>query len=218
MTTRLSRSGKGRYRHDGLGVEIEKTSMPDHPWELCGADPHGSGVVLARTLSDARAFLREVEAHIDQAADGRSIEAVRNSLALLALGHAVHYERERRGISVVALAAEVGVKATRIEALEAGRLDADYELLVKLTDALAIGLGDLVRRAQPLAVGGWAPESDSPSHDANAAALLALHRYLYPERYADVPTHVWDAGTIVEVAEMIERALAHHPDARLERR
>lgn len=103
--------------------------MPDHPWELCGADPHGSGVVLARTLSDARAFLREVEARVDQAPNGCSIEAVRES-----------------------------------------------------------------------------------------SALLALHRYLYPERYADVPTHVWDAGTIVEVAEMIERALANHPDARLESR
>lgn len=171
-------------------------------------------MVLARTLSDARAFLREVEARVDQASDGRSIEAVRESLAL---GHEVRCERERRGISTDALAAEIGVKSTRIEALEAGRLDADYELLVKRTDALAIGLSDLVRRAQDLAAGGWAPESDRPSGDTSAA-LLALHRYLYPERYADVPTHVWDAGTIVEVAEMIERALAKHPDVRLESR
>jgi hypothetical protein len=124
MTTTLTKISSGRYRHDRLGVEIEKTSMPDHPWELYGADPNGSGVVLARTLSDARAFLQEVEAHTDHAAD-------------------------RSG-------------------------------------------GD------------------------SSAALLALHRYLYPERYEDVPTHVWDAGTIVEVAEMIERALVNHRDARLE--
>lgn len=52
------------------------------------------------------------------------------------------------------------------------------------------------------------------SQDAEAA-LLALHRYLYPERYKDVPTHVWDAGTIVEVADMLESALASHPDAHL---
>jgi hypothetical protein len=123
--TALTTTGKGRYRHDRLGVEIEKTLTSEHPWELCGSDPDGSGVVLARTLSDARAFLREVEAHVDHPADGRTV-----------------------------------------------------------------GSAD--------------------------AALLALHRYLYPERYEDVPTHVWDAGTIVEVAGMIERALANHPDARVE--
>jgi hypothetical protein len=94
MTT-LRRTGKG-YRHDRLGVEIKKT--------LCGSDPDGSGVVHARTLSDARAFLREVEAHIDHTADGRTV----------------------------------------------GGAD---------------------------------------------AALLALHRYLYPERYGDVPTHVATRGT-----------------------
>src|ERR1700683_5067486 len=62
MKTALIRIRTGRYRHERLGVDVEKTAMPDTPWQLYGPDPNGSGVVHARTLSDARAFLREVEA------------------------------------------------------------------------------------------------------------------------------------------------------------
>jgi hypothetical protein len=40
--------------------------------------------------------------------------------------------------------------------------------------------------------------------------LEALHRYLFPERYAGVPMYKWTAGTIEDVAERIELAL---PDA-----
>lgn len=89
--------------------------MPDTPWQLAGPDPDGSGVVLARTLGDARAFLREIEERFD---------------------------------------------------------------------------------AQP-------------------DVLLVLHRYLFPERYEDVPTYQWHSGTLPEVAEILEGALANDPRAEL---
>jgi transcriptional regulator with XRE-family HTH domain len=210
VTTTLTKLGKGRYRHERLGVEIEKTSMPDHPWELAGPDPQGSGVVLARTLGDARAFLQEVESRIESQAERRPI-----SLELLALGHAVRYEREQRDVSSTALAVEAGVETTRVEALENGRLDPDYEMLVRLTRALGVRPSDLIRRAGRLAVGDRDQEPERPSGQDAEASLLALHHHLFPERYDDVSTYEWHAGTIEEVAAILERALTGNPDARL---
>ena len=46
-------------------------------------------------------------------------------------------------------------------------------------------------------------------------ALLAIHRYLFPERYDAVPTYQWHAGTIEDVAAMLERALVNDPRAEL---
>lgn len=43
--------------------------------------------------------------------------------------------------------------------------------------------------------------------------LEELHRYLYPERYGAVALHEWDAGTIIDVADRIERALSDPPAA-----
>lgn len=98
------------------------------PWQLAGPDPDGSGVVHARTLGDARAFLGEIEQHT-------------------------------------------------------ARID-----------------------RQGLSAGG-----DSEAR----RTLLQLHRYLFPERYDDVATYEWHAGTIEDVAAMLERALAGEPDAQL---
>ncbi len=185
--------------------------MPDRPWELSGADPQGNGVALTRTLGDARAFLHEVEVRVDHEAAsmaGRFLER-------LALGQAIRYEREQRGVSAVALAIVIGVTPKRIEAIEAGRSEVNFEILVKLRDALDLRADELFRRAARLAAGDREPGPERASSQDAEAALLALHRYLYPERYEDVPTHVWDAGTIVEVADMLERALANHPNAQL---
>jgi len=115
VKTPLRRLAHGRYRHARLGVDVEKTAMADFPWQLSGPDPDCSGVVLARTLGDARAFLREIEECLDFQPD----------------------------------------------------------------------------------------------------ALLTLHRYMFPERYEDVPTYEWRAGTIEDVAEMLERALVNDPRAKL---
>lgn len=43
--------------------------------------------------------------------------------------------------------------------------------------------------------------------------LDELHRYLFPERYADIPMYKWHAGTIDDVAQRIEQALPHAPRA-----
>jgi hypothetical protein len=62
-----------------------------------------------------------------------------------------------------------------------------------------------------------------------ADALLDIHRYLFPERYSDVERGIgsdpepnpdaepyqWHAGTIEDVARMLEIALAGEPRARL---
>jgi hypothetical protein len=115
VKTPLTRIREGSYRHEPLGVKIEKTSTADFPWELNGPDPDGSGVVLARTLGDARAFLHEIAERLNLQPD----------------------------------------------------------------------------------------------------TLLALHRYLFPERYEDVAVYEWHVGTIEDVAAMLEEALVNDPRAEL---
>ncbi|MGO9321788.1 MAG: helix-turn-helix transcriptional regulator [Solirubrobacteraceae bacterium] len=78
----------------------------------------------------------------------------------LALGKAVRELREQRRLSQGELAAAVGVRERRIQALEAGRLDPDYVLLVRLAKALGVRAGALVIRAEGLA------QADCPSTDA----------------------------------------------------
>jgi transcriptional regulator with XRE-family HTH domain len=175
--------------------------MPDTPWQLAGSDPDGSGVVLARTLSDARAFLREIEERIDD-------ECGAPARALRALGEAVRQEREQAGFSALALATASGIQASKLEALEAGRLDADLDLLLALAQALDIRYSAFIIRAEALTSDGLS------SPQGAERALLALHHYLFPERYEDVPTYEWHAGTIEDVAAMLERALVN--DARAE--
>ena len=50
----------GRYRHDRLGVEVERTAMPHMPWQLAGPDPDGSGVVFThgRSATPAHSWVR----------------------------------------------------------------------------------------------------------------------------------------------------------------
>jgi transcriptional regulator with XRE-family HTH domain len=67
---------------------------------------------------------------------------------LARLGKAVRELREERRLSRGELAAAVGVGHSRIQALEAGRLDPDYVLLVRLAKALGVRAGALVLRAE----------------------------------------------------------------------
>lgn len=64
-------------------------------------------------------------------------------LNLVPLGRAVTLMREQRRMSIDELAEASGVLRKRLDALEAGRLDPTYELLVEI----AVGLG-----AQPSAL------------------------------------------------------------------
>jgi transcriptional regulator with XRE-family HTH domain len=57
---------------------------------------------------------------------------------LLLLGETVRGLREQRGLSVGELSSATGVEEERIVALEEGRLDADYDLLLTLADGIGV--------------------------------------------------------------------------------
>jgi transcriptional regulator with XRE-family HTH domain len=69
---------------------------------------------------------------------------------LLVLGEAIGQIRAERGLSTVELATATGIEITRIQALEAGRLDPDYELLLTLAEGLGVRPSALVIRAEGL--------------------------------------------------------------------
>jgi transcriptional regulator with XRE-family HTH domain len=70
---------------------------------------------------------------------------------LALLGRAIRQLREERRLGQGELAVAVGVGERRIQALEAGRLDPDYMLLLALAKALGVRAGALVIRAEGLA-------------------------------------------------------------------
>jgi transcriptional regulator with XRE-family HTH domain len=84
-----------------------------------------------------------------------------NAKELARLGAAVRKLREERGLSQHELAVAAGVGERRIAALEAGRLDPDYVLLVRLAKALGVRAGALVIRAEGLSNEPRGP-SDTP--------------------------------------------------------
>lgn len=72
---------------------------------------------------------------------------------LFFLGQAIGQLREERGLSTEVLAAAAGIERTRIQALEAGALDPDYDLLLTLAEALGIRISAFVIRAEELQAG-----------------------------------------------------------------
>jgi transcriptional regulator with XRE-family HTH domain len=70
--------------------------------------------------------------------------------ALVALGGAVRLIREERGMNVHALAAAAGMTPAHLAALEAGRLDPDFDSVLRLADALGTCVSALVLRAEAL--------------------------------------------------------------------
>ena len=69
---------------------------------------------------------------------------------LLALGRAVSQVREEQGLSSRELAATTGIMQSRIQALEAGRMDPDYELLLALAEGLGVWPSAFIVRAEEL--------------------------------------------------------------------
>jgi transcriptional regulator with XRE-family HTH domain len=57
---------------------------------------------------------------------------------LLILGNAIRAAREQHNLSARDLAISAGVAETRIAALEDGRLDPDFELLLALAEGIGI--------------------------------------------------------------------------------
>jgi ribosome-binding protein aMBF1 (putative translation factor) len=69
---------------------------------------------------------------------------------LLFLGRAIRQQREQQGITVGRLAGKTGIGKRRLERLEAGKLDPDYDLLGKLADALNTKPSTFVAGAEAL--------------------------------------------------------------------
>jgi transcriptional regulator with XRE-family HTH domain len=69
---------------------------------------------------------------------------------LIALGMAVRTFREQRTLTVSALAASAGIEPKSILALEDGRLDPTYDLLLILADAMDLHASALILRAEEL--------------------------------------------------------------------
>jgi transcriptional regulator with XRE-family HTH domain len=67
------------------------------------------------------------------------------------LGQVIRELREQRRLSQGELAARAGVDERRLDALESGRIDADYVMLVRLAKALGVRPGTVVTRAEELA-------------------------------------------------------------------
>jgi ribosome-binding protein aMBF1 (putative translation factor) len=70
---------------------------------------------------------------------------------LVFVGQAIREIREQRDISLSELAGKAGVRERRLARVEAGSLEPDYELLVKLTRALNVEARVLMSRAEALA-------------------------------------------------------------------
>lgn len=72
----------------------------------------------------------------------------------LLLGEAFREVREQHGLSAGELATATGEGRARIVALEEGRLDADYELLLTLADSIGVRPSVFFLRAEELAARG----------------------------------------------------------------
>jgi transcriptional regulator with XRE-family HTH domain len=69
---------------------------------------------------------------------------------LLVLGRALRRMREQRGTSADELAGATSIDRERIDALESGRLDPTYELLLALAEGLGVQPSALVIFAEQL--------------------------------------------------------------------
>ena len=72
------------------------------------------------------------------------------SANLMRLGRAVRSLREQQSLTAQDLAEAVGAPTARIDELEEGRLDPDFELLLRLADGLGVRLSTLFGRAEGL--------------------------------------------------------------------
>jgi transcriptional regulator with XRE-family HTH domain len=63
---------------------------------------------------------------------------------LARFGETFRQVREQQGVTVADLAARTGIAAERIGALEAGRLDPAYDVMIALADGMGVPLSALV--------------------------------------------------------------------------
>jgi transcriptional regulator with XRE-family HTH domain len=81
-------------------------------------------------------------------------DRMREHEILYRLGEAFQQIRAERGLGIDQLAAMTSIPAARINALEAGELDPDYDLLLLLSGALGVSSSSFVLRAEALAKEG----------------------------------------------------------------
>jgi ribosome-binding protein aMBF1 (putative translation factor) len=81
---------------------------------------------------------------LDRAQRHAALFEVAERREMVALGRAVRQLRTSKGIGRSALIAAFGIDWDRLAALEDGRLDPDYVLLVRLAKALGVKPGALV--------------------------------------------------------------------------
>ncbi|HTD08791.1 MAG TPA: helix-turn-helix transcriptional regulator [Solirubrobacteraceae bacterium] len=63
---------------------------------------------------------------------------------LILFGQKIRQVREREGISVAELAVRSGIAVQMINALEAGRLDPPFDLMIAVADGLGVRLSVLI--------------------------------------------------------------------------
>ena len=78
------------------------------------------------------------------------LEVKQSELDLLILGKAFREIREQHGLGAGELATATGVDGVRIAALEEGRLDADYDLLLTLAEGIGVRASAFFLRAEEL--------------------------------------------------------------------
>jgi transcriptional regulator with XRE-family HTH domain len=66
------------------------------------------------------------------------------------LGQAIRSVRDEHDFTITDLAARIGVPPARLRALEAGQLDPDYELLLRIAESLHTRPSTFVIRAEEL--------------------------------------------------------------------
>jgi transcriptional regulator with XRE-family HTH domain len=91
---------------------------------------------------------------------------------LLLFGKAIRAVRERLGFNASDLAVAARVDQARLSAVEEGRLDPDFELLLALATGLGIGPSAFFLQAEDLAVEsarGEAPRDANAGGDARGA-------------------------------------------------
>lgn len=117
---------------------------------------HGETVerVLSDRLDGERHLAEAGEDGQEWAANARAIERFLKALAvgrlLVALGRAIRELRHERGIDKRELASAAGLSTERLDAIEAGRLDPAYDVLLALVDGLGVGAGMLFARAEAI--------------------------------------------------------------------
>ncbi len=67
---------------------------------------------------------------------------------LVALGRATRQLREKRGMTTATLAIAADLDRDLVEAIEKGRHDPHYDVMLALADGLGVGLAVVVRRSE----------------------------------------------------------------------